>query len=113
MSADAPAIGTLRDRIQLFHKDVIAEAEGGHAVFYIPLATVWARLHARSAALAAFADARGVKATHSVVMRFRNDLAVGDRIGWRGRSLEVLSVEDLNGRRDFVTCACAETGVAG
>ena len=111
MSADIPAIGALRDRVRLFHKDMMAEPEGGNQSVYMPLATVWARVHTRPAGRSEFADARGTATTHTVVMRFRTDLAAGDRITCRGRVLDVLSVEDLNGKRAFITCACAETTV--
>ncbi len=111
MSTDTPTIGTLRDRVQLYRKDMTAEPEGGHMTVYVPLATIWARVHARPAGLGDFADSRGTRATHTVVMRFRSDLVAGDRIVCRGRVLEVLSVEDLNGKRAYITCACAETTV--
>lgn len=113
MSADVPRIGHLRDRVALFRKDVTAEPEGGHMTVFVPLATVWARVHARPASLAAFAEARGVTATHVVVMRFRSDIGAGDRMTFQGRALDVLSVEDFNGKRAFVTCACAERSVVG
>ncbi len=111
MSTDRPAIAALRDRVQLLHKEQTAEPEGGHATVYVPLATVWARVHARPASRSDFADARGAKATHTVVVRYRSDVASGDRIAWRGRKLEVLSVEDLNGRPGYLSCACTETRV--
>ncbi len=113
MSADALEIGAMRDRVTLSRKDVSREEDGGQLIVYVPLATVWARVHARSASLAGFADARGVRATHTVAMRFRSDLIAGDRITWGDRVFEILSVEDLNGRREFVSCACSETKVTG
>lgn len=111
MSLDAPGIGALRDRIQLFRKEQTQEDEGGHEIVFVPVATVWARVHARPAGLVNFADARGVKTSHSVTLRTRNDLSPGDRIGWRGRVLDVLSVEDMNGRGAFKYCACMERQV--
>ena len=113
MSADTPTIGALRDRVQLFHKDETATPDGGQEVFFVPLATVWARVHTHAATHRDFADARGAGATHTVTLRHRADLAPGDRITWRGRALELLSVEDLNGRRAYLSCACAERTVTG
>lgn len=113
MSTDLPQIGTLRDRVQLLRKDTNAAPDGGHLTVFVPLATVWARVHASSARLNESADARATRATHSVVMRHRSDLSAGDRMTWRARALEVLSVEDLNGKRAFIVCACAETAIAG
>ncbi len=113
MSADLPMAGSLRDRVALARKEQAREADGGLSVLFMPLATVWARVHARASGRTGFADARGAKATHTVVMRFRTDLSAGDRITWRGRALEVLSAEDLNGRRAYLSCACAESTVTG
>lgn len=58
-------------------------------------------------------DARGVAVSHSVVVRFRTDVKAGDRFGYRGRWLSVVSAADLNGRRAWLSCACVETGVVG
>lgn len=116
MSAEAersPAIGTLRDRVQLRRRDMTLEGEGGHTTVYIPLATVWARVRALAPRQVQEAGARGATASHTVVMRFRADLSPGDRIVWRGRKLDILGAEDLNGRRAFLNCRCAETQVAG
>jgi SPP1 family predicted phage head-tail adaptor len=44
-----------------------------------------------SARQSAEADARGVRATHGVVLRFRSDFGPGDRITYRGRNLEVVA----------------------
>lgn len=113
MSDDLPMAGVLRDRVALFRKEQATEADGGLSVLFMPLATVWARVHVRASGRGGFADARGAMATHSVVVRFRTDLSAGDRITWRGRVFEVLSAEDLNGRRAYLACACAETTVTG
>jgi len=111
VSGETPAIGGLRDRVQLFRKNQTLEPEGGQSILFVPLATVWARVHARPAGRDGFADARGTGATHSVTLRHRSDLGPGDRIAWRGRALEVLSAEDLNDRRAYTICTCAEARV--
>jgi len=108
-----PQIGTLRDRVQLLRKDMAAEAEGGHAVSYVSLATVWARVTSLKGRVGSEADARAAQISHTVVMRFRADIGAGDRIVYRGRNLEIQSADDLNGRRAFLNCACRETEVAG
>lgn len=113
MNAVTPSIGTLSDRVQIFRKDMSTTIDGGHTTIFVPLATVWARVHARPGGLGISADARAVQATHSVVMRFRTDLSVGDRFVYRSRALEVLSAEDLNGHKAYLSCACIETSIAG
>jgi SPP1 family predicted phage head-tail adaptor len=114
MSAERmPPLGTLTDRVQVRRRDTVAEAEGGHGAVYVPLATVWARVRALSARSSVFADAQAVAASHSVVMRFRSDIKPKDRLIFRGRTLDVLAAEDMNGRRAYMRCLCAETAVVG
>lgn len=113
MSAVAPQAGSLTDRVQLMRKVTTGEAEGGHAVVYVPVTALWARVRALGARLAADAGGRSVSASHTVVVRFRTDVGAGDRFGYRGRWLEVLGAADLNGRRAWLSCTCVETGVVG
>lgn len=108
-----PAVGTLTDRVQLQRKTMIREEEGGHLTAWTPLGTVWSRVRSVSARQAQQADGRVAAISHMAVLRFRNDIAPGDRIVYRGRSLEVISAEDLNGRRSYLSCACAETAMVG
>ena len=46
-------------------------------------------------------------------MRFRSDLKAGDRIAYRGTTLDVLAVGDLNGRRSYLSCQCTARAVTG
>lgn len=108
-----PPIGSLRDRVQLWRKDMSAEAEGGHGVSHTMLASVWARVRALSGRFGSEADGRTAGISHSVVMRFRANIGVGDRIIYRGVALEIISAEDLNGRRAYLSCSCAATEVIG
>jgi len=108
-----PALGTLRERIQLLRKSQTIGPEGGHVTTYIPLATVWARVRSLSGTLTSQADGRASKASHSIVIRFRSDLGPGDRIVYRTRPLEILSASDLNGRRAYLACRCSETEATG
>ena len=113
MSARIPPIGSLRDRVQLQRKDMSADLVGGHATSFTPLATVWARVKSLRGRERREADGRSTIVSHTVVMRYRADLNAGDQIAYRGRILEVLSAADLNGRRAYLSCSCAEKTVAG
>jgi SPP1 family predicted phage head-tail adaptor len=108
-----PPIGTLTDRVQLQRRDTSAEDEGGQLAVFTPMATVWARVRGLSERQGQSADGRSVSVSHAVVMRFRTDLSPGDRIVHRGRKLEVVSAEDLNGGRAYLSCACSETSFTG
>lgn len=108
-----PAITGLTDRVQLQRRALTAEAEGGHAEVFVPMATLWARVTAIGAREAQTADGRAVSISHTVVLRHRTDIQAGDRFVYRGRHLNVVSAEDLSGRKRFLGCRCAETAVVG
>jgi SPP1 family predicted phage head-tail adaptor len=108
-----PSIGTLTDRVQLVRRMTSDEDEGGEIAVFVPIATVWARVRPLGTRAAFEADARGQAISHSVVMRFRTDLKAGDRVIYRGLVLEVMSADDLNGRRAYLSCRCSERVVTG
>jgi SPP1 family predicted phage head-tail adaptor len=108
-----PPLGTLTDRVTLKRKIVSSEPEGGEVAVYSTLSTVWARVRQLSARQAYAGDARGQAISHSVVLRFRTDLAPGDRIVYRGRDLEIAALADINGRRAYLSCQCSERAVTG
>lgn len=108
MTASANTIATLNQRVGIEQRTETLLPEGGHAVVFVPLATVWARVHARPGILQTDADARASVATHQIVMRYRRDVSPGDRFDWQGRKLEVLWAEDLEGRKGFLNCGCTQ-----
>jgi len=108
-----PPLGSLRDRIQIKRRDISPEDEGGAVATYFPLATVWGRVRELSAGRTQVGDGRAVSISHSVVLRFRTDISPGDRLVYLGRNLDVVSADDLNGQRVYLSCACTETNFTG
>lgn len=106
-----PTSSGLRERLQIFRRDMTHEAEGGHVATLVPVGTVWARVTPIGARAANDSDAQVAEASHTVVIRHRAGIVPGDRFGYRGRSLEVLSTEDLTGRHKFLACRCIERRV--
>lgn len=113
MSETIPPLGTLTDRVQLKRRIATHEDEGGELAAYSPIATVWARVRGLGARQLLESDARGQAITHSVVLRFRNDLKPGDRIAYRGGDLDIAAVGDLNGRKAYLSCQCTARMVTG
>lgn len=109
MSAREDPIGTLTERVRIEQRLETTLPEGGTDISFLPLATVWARVHARPGSFSVTAEARASAATHIVVMRRRTDVRPGDRLAWGGRTLEILWCEDLEGVRRFTSCGCRET----
>lgn len=110
---NALGLGSLTDRVSLQRRVDTSELEGGVTHMFMTVSLVWARVRTLSARIAMAADGRTAEASHSVVVRFRSDVSVGDRFGYRGRWLEVVGVNDLDGRRAWLNCTCAERGMAG
>lgn len=113
MSERVPPIGTLTDRVQIKRRETVGDGGGGHERIFMPLNSVWARVRSLAGRSGVTADGQGVVISHSVVMRFRADVGPGDRIVYRGRSLDVVSAADLNGRRAYLSCSCSETSFTG
>jgi SPP1 family predicted phage head-tail adaptor len=109
----SPPVGSLTDRVALQRKVATGEDEGGTAITFVPIATVWARVRPVAQRLGQSADGRAVTLTHTAVMRFRTDVVPGDRLVFRGRNLEIVGAEDLNGHRAYLSCTCTETGQVG
>jgi len=111
--AAAPPLGSLRERVELQSKTQSIDSAGGHQNTFVSLATVWARVTSMAGSLTSSSDARAAKVSHSVVVRFRSDLKPGDRIIYRTTPLEIISAEDLNGRRAYLSCRCRQTSMTG
>lgn len=110
---DRPGPGALRDRVEIRRRITTDEDEGGEAALFVPVATVWARVRALTARPGEAIGGRAVSITHSVVLRYRADIAPGDRLVARGQNLEVIGAADLNGRRAWLGCTCTQTAVTG
>jgi len=112
-SRDLPALGTLREHVELQRKDQSIDSAGGHVAVFTPLAIVWARVIPASGALVSLGDAKSARISHNVTVRFRSDLNPGDRIIYRSSQLEIISANDLNGRRAYLICKCSQIETTG
>lgn len=113
MSATLPALTALRERVELQRTERAADAAGGHQRVHAPQATLWAKVTSLGARQVYIDDGRAVAITHTVVIRHRTGVRPGDGFLYRGRRLEVVSAEDISGRRRFLACRCRETAVQG
>lgn len=112
MSAAVP-VGGLRHRVQLQRTQVVPDDAGGHARVHVPAGTLWARVTPLGARQVFMANGRAVAISHTVVIRHRTGVRPGDSFVYQGRRLNVVSAEDISGRRRFLACRCRETAVEG
>jgi len=108
-----PALGSLRDRVEVFSNSQIIDGSGGLIDNFVSLGAVWARVESKPGVLSFNADGRDSKISHVMTLRFRTDLKPGDRINYRGQNVEILSAQDLNGRRAYLICQCSEIDSTG
>ncbi|HEV7276143.1 MAG TPA: phage head closure protein [Devosiaceae bacterium] len=108
-----PPPTALHDRVELQRTEMTPDGAGGHQRVHVPRATLWAKVTALGARQVYVDDGRAVAITHTVVIRHRTGVRPGDRFLYQERPLEVVSAEDISGRRRFLACRCRETAVQG
>lgn len=89
------------------------DTAGGHTITFVSIATLWARVRALSSRQLTRADGRAANISHTVTLRYRDDIVPGDRLIYRNRNLEVISASDRDGNRAWLTCLCAEFSFTG
>lgn len=72
------------------------------------LATLWALIEPASAGEKIVAGHLSGVVTHLVTLRFRDDIAGGMRVAYRGRTFRVLAVSDPDETRRFLVAKCEE-----
>ncbi|MCF6302079.1 MAG: phage head closure protein [Devosiaceae bacterium] len=112
-SRDFPSLGSLSERIELQSKIQTIDAAGGHVQTFDAVATVWARVVSGNGAVTEIADARSARISHTATIRFRSDIGPGDRVIYRSEQLEIISANDLNGRRAYLVLKCSKNQVTG
>jgi len=108
-----PSLGSLSERIELQSKVQTIDAVGGHLQTFNALATVWARVVFSNGAIADIGDARSARISHTITIRFRSDIGPGDRVIYRSEPLEIISANDLNGRKAYLVLKCSKIQATG
>jgi SPP1 family predicted phage head-tail adaptor len=106
----APEIdpGALRNRVTIEAATPTPDGAGGETVTWSSVATAWAAVDTIGAGEAAVAGHTAGVATHRITMRFRDDLAGGMRVAWRGRTFRVLTASDPDESRRFLVIETLE-----
>jgi SPP1 family predicted phage head-tail adaptor len=84
------------------------DGAGGETIAWDSLATVWARIEPARAGEAVVAGHLSGVVTHKVTMRWRDDIAGGMRLAYRGRLFRVLAVHDPDEDRRYLVASVRE-----
>lgn len=105
--------GTLRERVTIQSFTVIQDEYGEPIETWANLATVptvWANVASRAAGERFISGAEQVQSqiTHTVRIRYRDDVTVQMRLVWGVSLLQIENVIDPNGRKSDLVLMCKE-----
>ena len=87
-------IGALRNRIEILTPSRIADGAGGAAVDWLAGPSLWAAVE-RLASTRDFSGDRTRRLRRlAATVRYRNDIALGDRLRFDGAVYDITSIED-------------------
>ena len=84
--------GRLRERVTILRADPARDALGGAAPEWVALATRWAAIDPDGTGDAVAGEAADAAARFRITLRPGVAAAIGDRIGWAGRTLRVRAI---------------------
>ncbi len=105
MTIDA---GKLREPLELMQPTRTKDAVGGTAVEWNLLADVWGEVVGAGGGETFDGVQVSAETTHVVTIRHRTDVTTDMRFNWDSRVLEILSLSDPDGRREFLILQCVE-----
>ncbi len=104
-------VGKLRDRVQIQKRTAVADKAGNTDLTWVDIAKAWAQISPMSGEEAQRAGHTEGTTMYVVRMRFRSDLArrtSKDRLIFGTRTLNIVSVRDIDEGRDKLVLDCAE-----
>lgn len=113
MSIRMPSLGELNQRIELLKRTTTNDATGGQSTSYISLGNVWAKVRSGPSVAQTIADAIAQLDKTHITIRFRSDIAPGDRLMIDGKPLDVDSIADINGHKAYQKLICSKPTVTG
>ena len=100
--------GWLRHRVRVESGASAPDSAGGETVLWDTLATLWAHIEPTSSDERIVVGHLSGVVTHLVTFRFRDDLAGGMRVAYRGRTFRMLAVHDPDESRRYLVAKCTE-----
>lgn len=97
------AVGELRERVTIEQATRVADGVGGAAASWNERATVWASVAPLSGREMPTGERVEVHQSYRITIRYRDDVTTAMRAIWAGRTLNIRSVADADGRRRWLT----------
>jgi SPP1 family predicted phage head-tail adaptor len=91
--------GELRDRVTIQQPTTTSGGAWGPQPGWSDLTTVWAKVLRVAASERSVQDGVQSVVSHRITMRYRPDLTSKHRLVYRGRPLDIVGVNDPDGRR--------------
>lgn len=99
-------IGKLRHRLTIQQSVRSDDSGGGATLVWTDIDEVWGAIEAISGQENLEAGRISGKVVYRITLRYRDDLAPEMRLLSGSEVFEILSVQDEDGRRRFLTCKC-------
>ena len=100
--------GQLRTLLALEQPVETADGQGGFAVTWTQIATLWAMVEPLAGRNADFAGREETLSTHRIWARYRTDILRGLRLTNNGRAYRIDTVEDADGSRRYLVIKATE-----
>lgn len=100
--------GQMTARLELETAQATPDGQGGAVLSWTVTASLWARIEPVSTMLSEEAAAETGRITHRIWLRFRSDLAAGQRLRKGGRIFRVKLVQDPDETQRYLVCQCEE-----
>lgn len=103
--------GALRNRITIQREQFVADGMGGGAHTWSNYATIRAFIKPMSGNERLYSQRLEAEVTHRIFIRYRDDLRTSDRILFRGRTMQIRALINLEEANRFIEIY-ADEGVA-
>jgi SPP1 family predicted phage head-tail adaptor len=102
-------IGQLRDRVEIQRAITTDDGAGGQAVTkWQPIASIWAEVLPLAGNEGLVAEQITALQTLRIRTRYRSDFTPKDRLVWRGKTLQIHALTDVDGRKKYLALLAGE-----
>lgn len=98
----------LRERVSIEAPTTTQDEIGASTTTFATVAQVWAKVTPVTLREQTFSERAATFGFYLVVIRYRNDISYDLQIVWRGKTLNVVEVKNVDERRQFLTLLCRD-----